>query len=254
VLLDGYGDDGRRRFEGACGQEEYSRHHDVQARSGLRHDAMRRFVYRSGPNYPLPHEVQAAPLELYRSHVQQEEPDVLAEGLRRFLPGQVERWLPQRMIQQQWKKDSDGYFRPFDSSGRTYVAAAVDAQGYPLPPPYRENSSTAMLPTLYPRDARYPSGGRQDAFQRFAVDMMQQGAWRFDRKPHEGNEWDGEPALSRNIPPPQLLPGDMEALASYEESAFTAAQLRRSQATRRAIDEIRRSDRDVYAMSRRGRR
>lgn len=190
-------------------------------------------LFRSGPNYPLPHEIEDAPLELYRTHAHQEQPDVLERGLELFQQGYQEFWLPQRMGQQQWKKDDDGGWRAWDDSAQGYIQASMAA---PLPP--ARGGSTTRLPTV--RHTR-----RVDPFQQTALDLMQRGIVRLDRKPEDEPHY----ALSRNIMGPQLLPEDLDALDSYEESAVGAAERSKGADTRRCINEMRRRDAELWALA-----
>lgn len=188
-----------------------------------------------GPDFPLPREIEDAPLELYRTHEHQDQPEILARGLAQM--GQQQYWLPQRMGQQQWKKDEDGFFREWDSSAGTYMDAAMTA---PMAPP--RGGSTTRLPTI--RHTR-----RVDAFQQEALDLMQRGILRLDRKPETEPHYN----LSRNIMAPQILPEDFMALDAYEESATGAAERNKGAAVRQCINQIRARDAELWGLTRGGR-
>jgi hypothetical protein len=194
-------------------------------------------LFRSGPAAPLPREIEDAPLELYRTHAHQESPEIRARGMELFQPGYQEYWLPQRMGQQQWKKDEDGGWRMWNSSAQTYLAAAMQA---PMASP--RGGSTSRLPTL--RAPRVV-----DAFQQTAIDLMQQGIFYRAGKPEDEPGYN----LSRNISPPQILPEDMEALSAYEDSAVGAAERSKGAAVRRCISEMRTQDAELWGLTRRGR-
>lgn len=198
-------------------------------------------LFRSGPNFPLPREIEDAPLELYRTHAHQEQPDVLERGIALFQGqppgGYQEYWLPQRMGQQQWKKDEDGGWRMWNSSAQTYIAAAMSA---PMAP--ARGGSTSRLPTI--RAPRIV-----DAFQQHALDLMQQGIYYRAGKPEDEPGY----ALSRNISPPQLLPEDLDALDTYEEGAVSAAERSKGAAVRRCISEMRTQDAELWGLTRGGR-
>ncbi len=192
-------------------------------------------LFRSGPNFPLPREIEDAPLELYRTHEHQDRPELLAHGLATF--GEQQYWLPQRMAQQQWKKDEDGGWRAWDSSARSYIDAALSA---PMAP--ARGGSTARFPTI--RDVR-----RVDAFHQAAADLMQRGIVRLDRKP----ETEPHYILSRNIMAPQILPSDLDSLEQYEEGATGAAERNKGAAVRRCINEMRAHDVNLWGLTRGGR-
>jgi hypothetical protein len=189
--------------------------------------------FRSGPTFPSFEEIEDGPLELQRAREHQDRPWLVQSGIERMVPGYQEYWLPQRMAQQQWKKDDNGNWRNYDSSAQTYIQASLVA-----PQASPRGGSTTRLPMLRP-----PRRG--DSFQQYAVDFMQQGIVRFDRKPQV------EPgfAISRNVPPPQLLPSDLHALEVYEDCAIGAAQLAKSQETRQAINELRAYDKALWAQA-----
>jgi len=193
------------------------------------------YFFRGGPNYPLPYQIEGAPLELYRTHEHQARPAMRAEGLERFLPGAYrEHWLPQSMGQQQWKRDDDGIPVRYDSSARTYVAAIEMA----APP----NARATALPRVAPPRSR-------DAFQALADGLMVRGAWRRLGDPYQ--ERARGPAIARSVPPQQILPSDLEALAVYEEGAETRGAYLQAKAVRTAMNEIRDSDESFYSMMRR---
>lgn len=193
--------------------------------------------FRSGPSYPSPWEIEDAPLELYRTHEQQDRPEMLERGIAMFndpnyLP---QHWMPQRMAQQQWKRDEDGYFRQYDSSIQTYADAVYAAE----PPPARGGSTLRLAHIRAPR--------LQDEFQRQAVDLMQRGIVRYARHPEPEPHY----VLSHNIPGPQLLPEDLGALQMYEEAAVSAAERSKGAAVRQCIDQIRTQDAELWALMRR---
>lgn len=194
--------------------------------------------FRSGPSFASPWEMEDAPLELYRTHEQQDRPELLARGIAMFNdPGyQPQYWLPQTMGQQQWHRDEDGYFRRFDSSAQTYIDAVMSS---PMAPPPR-GGATTMLPTI-----RAPR--RVDEFQQAAIDLMQRGITRYDPGPEPEPHY----ALGHGIPGPQLLPEDFGALDSYEESAVSAAERYKGASVRQCIDEIRAQDAALWALMRR---
>lgn len=203
-------------------------------------------IFRAGPNYPLPYQVQNAPLELYRTHALQARPDLLAQGLRKFLPGGYHgAWLPLGMGQNQWKKGPDGSWRRWDSSAQSYLRAVATSPA----PPVR-GGSTVRVPRLQPP----PRSDRFGSFDAVARDRMERGAWRFARKPYARGDYPpGVLPISRNVPRPQLLPVDMAGLDALEESAIGAARRRKAQCVREAIDAVRAADARYYHLMRGGR-